>query len=251
MRKFVALLAFALAIGGVGQRAVAEEQLSDNATIIIQRENAFVYSRVAARISVNGEKKIKVKNGKTAQLSVSPGRNVFEVKGFMIAGSSTITFDCKSGETYELKVSPRKGTAWAGVIGGMNALSVVAANVEATEGGGFRIVIVSTSDTDAPEDKPTKTDTPSSSTQETDTVVASDNADEVKVEVDEGEGVRETVEIRPRVSEVKEEKESKPPSREESSDLYKTLLELDDLRQRGILTEEEFQNEKKKVLDGE
>ena len=32
-------------------------------------------------------------------------------------------------------------------------------------------------------------------------------------------------------------------------DLYKELLKLDDLRQRGILTNEEFQSEKKKLLD--
>ena len=44
MREFVALLAFAAAISGIGQRAVAEEQLSDNATIIIQREKTFVYA---------------------------------------------------------------------------------------------------------------------------------------------------------------------------------------------------------------
>ena len=67
---------------------------------------------------------------------------------------------------------------------------IAAANAEATEGGGFRIVMVSSSETEA-------------------------------------------------------------PLREESSDLYQTLLELDDLRQRGILTEEEFQTEKKKGLDGE
>ena len=247
MRKFVALLAFALAIGGIGQRAEAEEQLSDNATIIIQRENAFVYSRLAARISINGEKKIKVENGKTAQLSVSPGRNVFEVKGFMIAGSSTITFDCKSGETYELKVSPRKGTAWTGVIGGMIALSVAAANAEATEGGGFRIVMVSTSDTDAPEAKPTKTDRPPSPTGVTDPAAADENANAV----DKDNVVKELVETEDTLSVVKEDKKCKPSSRNYSSDIYEILLKLDDLRQRGILTEEEFQNEKKKVLDGE
>ena len=247
MRKFVALLAFALAIGGIGQRAEAEEQLSDNATIIIQRENAFVYSRLAARISINGEKKIKVENGKTAQLSVSPGRNVFEVKGFMIAGSSTITFDCKSGETYELKVSPRKGTAWAGALGAMVALSMAAANAEVTDGGGFRIVLVSTSDTDAPEVKPTKTDTLSSSTRVTDPAAADENANAV----DEDEVVKQLVETKDTLSEVKEDKKSKPSSTNYSLEIYEILLKLDDLRQRGILTEEEFQNEKKKVLDGD
>ena len=114
MRKFVALLAFAVALSGIGHRTVAEEQLSDNATIIIQREKTFVYALKGAHISVNGGKKTKLKNGKTVQLSVAPGRNAFKVKGSRIPGSSTITFDSKSGETYELKVSPRKGTAWAG-----------------------------------------------------------------------------------------------------------------------------------------
>lgn len=36
---------------------------------------------------------------------------------------------------------------------------------------------------------------------------------------------------------------------EEKVDLYKELLKLDDLRQRGILTDEEFQSEKKRLLD--
>ena len=42
-----------------------------------------------------------------------------------------------------------------------------------------------------------------------------------------------------------------PPPREHVSptgDLYNDLLKLDDLRKRGILTDEEFQSEKKKVL---
>ena len=37
--------------------------------------------------------------------------------------------------------------------------------------------------------------------------------------------------------------------REMEVDLYKELLKLDDLRQRGILTDDEFQAEKKKLLD--
>jgi hypothetical protein len=34
-----------------------------------------------------------------------------------------------------------------------------------------------------------------------------------------------------------------------AGDLYTELIKLDDLRKRGILTEEEFQAEKKKVLN--
>ncbi len=37
---------------------------------------------------------------------------------------------------------------------------------------------------------------------------------------------------------------------EKPSDLYAELLKLDDLRKRGILTEEEFQSQKKKLLEG-
>ena len=36
-----------------------------------------------------------------------------------------------------------------------------------------------------------------------------------------------------------------------SDDLYSELLKLDDLRQRGILTEEEFAAQKRKLLEGE
>lgn len=259
MRKSFALLAFALLTGGIGKWAAAEEQSSDTATIIVTREKAYTYVLLGANISVNGEKKAKLKNGKTVQLTVPSGKNTFGVKGSTIPGSSTITFDCKSSETYELKVSPRKDSVLIGGLGGvvggglgsLIALKVADANAEASEGGGFRIRMVSTSETEAQEAQPTQIDTPSSSTQETDTVVTSGNADEVKIEVDEGEVVKETVEIKPRVSEFKEEKKTKPPLREESSDLYQTLLELDDLRQRGILTEEEFQSEKRKVLDDE
>ena len=205
MRKFVALLAFAVAIGGIGQRTVAEEQLSDNVTIIIQREKTFVYALKGAHISVNGEKKTKLKNGKTVQLSVAPGRNAFKVKGSRIPGSSTITFDSKSGDTYELKVSPRKGTAWAGAlgaVGGYIALSVAATNAEVTDGGGFRIMMVSTSNSDTPEAKPTQTDTSSSSTEVTDTVADTGSANPV----DEDEVVKEPVEIEDTLSEVKEDK---------------------------------------------
>ena len=205
MRKFVALLAFAAAISGIGQRTVAEEQMSDNATIIIQREKTFVYALKGAHISVNGEKKTKLKNGKTVQLSVAPGRNAFKVKGSRIPGSSTITFDSKSGETYELKVSPRKGTAWAGAlgaVGGYIALSVAATNAEVTDGGGFRIMMVSTSDSDAPEAKLTLTDTSSSSTEVTDTVADNESANAG----DEDEVAKEPVEIEDTLSEVKEDK---------------------------------------------
>ena len=205
MRKFVALLAFAIAIGGIGQRTVAEEQLSDNATIIIQREKTVVYALKGAHISVNGEKKTKLKNGKTIQLFVAPGRNAFKVKGSRIPGSSTISFDCKSGETYKLKVSPRKGTAWAGAlgaVGGYIALSVAATNAEVTDGGGFRIMMVSTSDSDAPEAIPTQTDTSSSSTEVTDTVADNESANAV----DENEVVKKPVEIEDTLSEVKEDK---------------------------------------------
>ena len=204
MTKFVALLAFALAIGGIGQRTVAEEQLSDNATIIIQREKTVVYALKGAHISVNGEKKTKLKNGKTVRLFVAPGRNAFKVKGSRIPGSSTITFDCKSGETYELKVSPRKGTAWAGALGAMVALSVAAANAEVTDGGGFRIMMVLTSDSDAPEAKPTQSDTSSSSTEVTDTVADNGSANAV----DEDEVVKEPVEIEDTLSEVKDKKDT-------------------------------------------
>ena len=153
-----------------------------------------------------------LKNGKTAQLSVSPGRNVFEVKGFLIAGSSTITFDCKSGETYELKVSPRKGNALIGGLGGVAggglgsliALRVADANAEATQGGGFRIVLVSTSDTDTSEAKPTQTDTPSLSTGVTDPAAAGENHNVV----DEDEVVKEPVEIEDTLSEVKDKKDT-------------------------------------------
>ena len=205
MRKFVVLFAFAVAIGGIGQRTVAEEQLSDNVTIIIQREKTFVYALKGAHISVNGEKKTKLKNGKTVQLSVAPGRNAFKVKGSRIPGSSTITFDSKSGDTYELKVSPRKGTAWAGAlgaVGGYIALSVAATNAEVTDGGGFRIMMVSTSDSDAPEAKLTLTDTSSSSTEVTDTVDDNESTNAV----DEDEVVKEPVEIEDTLSEVKEDK---------------------------------------------
>ena len=205
MRKFVALLAFAVAIGGIGQRTVAEEQLSDNVTIIIQREKTFVYALKGAHISVNGEKKTKLKNGKTVQLSVAPGRNAFKVKGSRIPGSSTITFDSKSGDTYELKVSPRKGTAWAGAlgaVGGYIALSVAATNAEVTDGGGFRIMMVPTSNSDVPEAKPTQTDTSSSSTEVTDTVDDNESTNAV----DEDEVVKEPVEIEDTLSEVKEDK---------------------------------------------
>ena len=66
------------------------------------------------------------------------------------------------------------------------------------------------------------------------------------------------------VPEVVPEKEAQPTERVEPSssysesaidepapkvDLYKELLKLDDLRQRGILTDAEFQAEKKKLLD--
>ena len=251
-----AVLVFALTMGGIGQYAAAEEQSLDKSMIIIKRSKAFSYSGLAARISVNGDRKIKLKNGKTTQLSVSPGRNVLEVKAFAVPGSSTISFNTKPGETYELEVSVRKGKVWAGVFGGYLALAVInAANAESTEGGGFRIKMASTSETEAQEAKLTQIVTPPASKQETDTGVTGISADEaqaqVKLETDEGGAVKGTVEIEPRVTEVKEEKESKKASNEESSDLYQTLLELDDLRQRGILSEEEFQNEKKKVLDGE
>ena len=205
MRKFVALLALAVAIGGIGQRTIAEEQLSDNATIIIQREKTVVYALKGAHISLNGEKKAKLKNGKTVQLSVAPGRNAFKVKGSRVPGSSTITFDCKSGETYELKVSPLKGTAWAGAlgaVGGYIALSVAATTAEVTDGGGFRIMLVSTSDRDAPEAKPSQTDTFSSSTEVKNRAADNDSSNAAdKVEV-----ITETVEIEETLSEVKEDK---------------------------------------------
>ena len=44
-------------------------------------------------------------------------------------------------------------------------------------------------------------------------------------------------------------KTAEPPGK--GSDLYTELLKLDDLRKRGILTEEEFQAQKKKLLDGQ
>ena len=129
----------------------------------------------------------------------------------------------------------------------MIALRAPDANAKATEGGGFRIVMVSTSGTDTSEVKPTQTDTPSSSTGVTDPAAAGENHNVV----DEDEVVKEPVEIEDTLREVKEDKNCKPSSRNYSSDIYGILLKLDDLRQRGILTEEEFQNEKKKVLDGE
>jgi hypothetical protein len=46
-------------------------------------------------------------------------------------------------------------------------------------------------------------------------------------------------------------KEAKPvPAPDKGRDLYSELLKLDDLRKRGILTEEEFQAQKKKLLEG-
>jgi hypothetical protein len=46
-------------------------------------------------------------------------------------------------------------------------------------------------------------------------------------------------------------KEAKPASQPEKvSDLYADLIKLDELRKRGILTEEEFQAQKKKLLEG-
>jgi hypothetical protein len=46
-------------------------------------------------------------------------------------------------------------------------------------------------------------------------------------------------------------KDAKPvPQPEKVSDLYADLIKLDELRKRGILTEEEFQAQKKKLLEG-
>jgi hypothetical protein len=39
------------------------------------------------------------------------------------------------------------------------------------------------------------------------------------------------------------------PPRSETDALYRDLLELDDLRKRGLLTEEEFQAKRKKLVD--
>jgi hypothetical protein len=40
-----------------------------------------------------------------------------------------------------------------------------------------------------------------------------------------------------------------PPPRSETDALYKDLLQLEDLRKRGLLTEEEFQAKRKKLVD--
>ena len=40
------------------------------------------------------------------------------------------------------------------------------------------------------------------------------------------------------------------PQKEQPKELYVELLKLEDLRKRGLLTEEEFQSEKKKLLSG-
>jgi hypothetical protein len=45
-------------------------------------------------------------------------------------------------------------------------------------------------------------------------------------------------------------KEPNSAQPERKPDLYNELIKLDDLRKRGILTEEEFQAQKKKLLDG-
>ena len=63
-------------------------------------------------------------------------------------------------------------------------------------------MMVSTSDTDTPEAKPTQTDTSSSSTEVTDTVADNESANAV----DEDEVVKEPVEIEDTLSEVKEDK---------------------------------------------
>lgn len=54
--------------------------------------------------------------------------------------------------------------------------------------------------------------------------------------------------VRKGVKGTKEPGRAAATSAASNDDLYRTLLNLDDLRKKGILTEEEFQAEKKKVL---
>ena len=193
---------------------------SDNATFVIKREKKFTYLALATRVRVDGEKRGKVKNGKTLELEVQPGRRTIKVSTFSSPGSSTITLDVEPGETYTFEITPRKDSLSAGILAGPIGIMVSA---EGSQGGLFGIRLASTT-----KDLPTL----ANSSLEGDASVSEDNVSEIS---DPTVGYSEE-------SSVTGNRESITDS------IYNQLIKLQELRDMKILTEAEFNEQKQKIL---
>jgi len=140
---------------------------SSSATIQIDRERAFLFSALKARIRVNGNKIGEIRNGSSERFKIQSGRNTIAVSGFGAPGESTISFVAKSNEVYTFIVAPRSSNFWAGITGGIFGVGTLfstafESTLSSSEGGTFRIAITGSSELiEEKQDEVINEDTPS------------------------------------------------------------------------------------------
>jgi len=127
------------------------EQLSETATVELNRERAFLFSALKARVRLNGSRVAQVKNGGSESIRIPSGRNTLAVSGFGAPGESTVSFIAKPGESYSFVIAPRSSNFWAGITGGVFGVGLLwstafESTFSSSEGGTFGIALSGSSE---------------------------------------------------------------------------------------------------------
>ena len=139
------------------QSYISPSQMQETAQLVIKREQGFLYSGLSANININGQKVGSLAKGSTQSFYASTGRNFISVKAFGMPGESSISLNTKKGESYFFTISPRKETAWSGILGGIGSAIYLAVEADEKVGGGFSLRLTSSTEekNSSPEDKET------------------------------------------------------------------------------------------------
>ena len=117
---------------------------SDNVRLIFNREKAFLYLALYARVEVNGKVITKLSNGSSFYYDLPAGRTNISVYGFMDPGEFSLDLNLVKSKIYEFKVQPRAASfmpmAAFGLLG-----SVADAQVN-SQSGYFQISVAKYSD---------------------------------------------------------------------------------------------------------
>jgi len=139
---FTLLIATGCATSENFQPYFPPSELQEPSTIVISREDAFLYSGISANISLNGNKIGRLAPGGTETFHVPAGRNFVAIRAFGSPGESNLSFNTQKNETYHLLIEPRGGST---LVGGLLGSAVfLALEADGKTGGLFSLKLTST-----------------------------------------------------------------------------------------------------------
>jgi len=79
----------------------------ENARLVVQRDNSFLYLALDAQVAVNGVTIAALPKGQTTYHDMKPGRVTVDVSHPQSPGKYSVSFDIEKGQTANVEVAPR------------------------------------------------------------------------------------------------------------------------------------------------